>query len=41
MIPEDSLEIGQFRLLEARPLLVLPVNVTIRLLITSADVLHS
>jgi heme/copper-type cytochrome/quinol oxidase subunit 2 len=41
MIPEDELEVGQFRLLEARPYLILPVNTTIRLLVSSMDVLHS
>jgi len=41
MVPDDELELGQFRLLEARPFLVLPVGVNIRILVTSTDVLHS
>jgi cytochrome c oxidase subunit 2 len=41
MIPEDELEIGELRLLEVDNRIVVPVNTHIRLLITSADVLHS
>jgi len=41
MIPTESLQLGQLRLLEARPMLVLPVNTPIRILVSSADVLHS
>ena len=41
MIPEDLLEVGQFRLLEVDNRIVLPVKTHIRLLITAADVLHS
>lgn len=41
MLPEDDLKEGQFRLLEVDKPVWLPVNVPIRVLITSADVLHS
>lgn len=41
MIPEDELELGQFRLLEVDNRIVLPVNTHIRVIITAADVLHS
>lgn len=41
MIPEDDLEPGQLRLLEVDNRIVLPVNTHIRMIITSADVLHS
>jgi len=41
MINEDDLSKGQFRLLEVDKKLVLPINSSIRLLITSDDVLHS
>lgn len=41
MIPEDLLEVGQFRLLEVDNRIVLPVKTHVRLLITAADVLHS
>jgi cytochrome c oxidase subunit 2 len=41
MIPEDELELGQFRLLEVDNRVVLPVNTHIRVIITAADVLHS
>ena len=41
MIPEDDLELGQFRLLEVDNRIVVPVNTHIRLIITGADVLHS
>jgi len=37
----DSLEIGTKRLLEVDKRLVLPINVTLRFLITSGDVLHA
>ena len=40
MIPEDDLELGQLRLLEVDNRVVLPVNTHIRVIITSADVLH-
>jgi cytochrome c oxidase subunit 2 len=41
MIPEDDLEPGQLRLLEVDNRIVLPVEKHVRLIITSADVLHS
>lgn len=41
MIHTDDLVIGQFRLLEVDNRLYLPTHTHIRLLITSADVLHS
>jgi len=41
MIPEDDLELGQLRLLEVDNRVVLPVQTHIRVIITSADVLHS
>jgi len=40
MIPEDDLEKGGLRLLEVDNRVVLPVNTHIRILVTSADVLH-
>lgn len=41
MIAEEDLEEGQFRLLEVDNRLHVPVGQKIRLLVTSADVLHS
>lgn len=41
MIPEDDLAEGQLRLLEVDNRVVIPVENHIRVLITSADVLHS
>ena len=41
MLPEEDLPFGGFRLLEVDNRLYLPVKSSIRLLITSADVLHS
>lgn len=41
MIPTEDLEYGSFRLLEVDNRVILPVNTHIRLLVTSADVLHS
>jgi heme/copper-type cytochrome/quinol oxidase subunit 2 len=41
MIPEDDLTGGNLRLLEVDNRVVLPVQTHIRVLITSADVLHS
>jgi len=41
MIPTDDLPFGTFRLLEVDKRLVLPVDTTIRFLVTSDDVLHS
>ena len=41
MLSLDDLSFGSFRLLEVDNRIVLPVNTHIRLLVTSADVLHS
>jgi cytochrome c oxidase subunit 2 len=41
MINDEDLSKGQFRLLEVDKKLVLPINSSVRLLITSDDVLHS
>nr|NP_062483.1 cytochrome c oxidase subunit 2 [Chondrus crispus]P48869.1 RecName: Full=Cytochrome c oxidase subunit 2; AltName: Full=Cytochrome c oxidase polypeptide II [Chondrus crispus]CAA87604.1 cytochrome oxidase, subunit II [Chondrus crispus] len=41
MIPEEDLEIGQFRLLEVDNRMVIPINTHIRVIVTAADVLHS
>lgn len=41
MVPEDDLEKGGLRLLEVDNRVVLPVNTHIRILVTSADVLHA
>ena len=41
MIPEDSLEEGQLRLLEVDNRVILPVNTHVRLIATAADVIHS
>jgi cytochrome c oxidase subunit 2 len=41
MIPEDELEKGELRLLYVDNFVVLPTNTHIRIIITSADVLHS
>lgn len=41
MLQEDDLELGQLRLLEVDNRVVLPVNTNIRVILTSADVLHS
>lgn len=41
LVQEDNLELGQKRLLEVDKHVILPIHVPIRLLMTSADVLHS
>jgi len=41
MIPEEDLNFGQLRLLEVDNHLVVPINTHIRVIISSADVLHS
>lgn len=41
MIPEEDLELGQFRLLEVDNNMVIPVNTHIRIIVSAADVLHS
>ncbi|MCL7051827.1 hypothetical protein MKW94_024182 [Papaver nudicaule] len=41
MIPEDDSELGQSRLLEVDNRVVVPAKTYIRIIVTSADVLHS
>jgi cytochrome c oxidase subunit 2 len=41
MIPESDLELGQFRLLDVDNKVVVPTDTHIRLIVTSADVIHS
>ena len=41
MIPEEDLELGQFRRLEVDNRVVLPTHTHVRRLITASDVLHS
>jgi len=41
MLQEDDLEEGQLRLLEVDNRIILPIQTHVRLLLTSADVLHS
>ena len=41
IIPETEIEIGHFRLLDVDNRTVVPFNTHIRVLISSADVLHS
>jgi cytochrome c oxidase subunit 2 len=41
IIPEEDLEIGQFRLLEVDNRIIVPVNTHVRVIVTSADVIHS
>lgn len=41
IIPTNDLEEGQFRLLEVDNRVVLPIGVEIRILVTSADVIHA
>nr|QLH57014.1 cytochrome c oxidase subunit 2 [Conus trovaoi]QLH57027.1 cytochrome c oxidase subunit 2 [Varioconus equiminaensis] len=41
MVPTNELEIGDFRLLEVDHRVVLPTQTDIRVLVTSADVIHS
>jgi len=40
MVPEEDLEVGQFRLLEVDNRVMVPTNTHIRVLITASDVLH-
>jgi len=40
MIPTSDLEIGGFRLLEVDNRIIVPVNTHVRVIVTSADVLH-
>jgi heme/copper-type cytochrome/quinol oxidase subunit 2 len=41
MINEDDLALGEYRLLEVDRRVKIPFDISIRLLITSLDVLHS
>ena len=41
MVPEAELKLGDRRMLEVTESVVLPVNTYVRVLVTSADVLHS
>nr|QJE37150.1 cytochrome c oxidase subunit II [Phymorhynchus buccinoides] len=41
MVPTNELEFGDFRLLEVDHRVVLPTNTDVRVLVTSADVIHS
>nr|YP_009255783.1 cytochrome c oxidase subunit II [Placobdella lamothei]CVK87343.1 cytochrome c oxidase subunit 2 [Placobdella lamothei] len=41
MVPTDQLTSGDYRLLEVDNRLVIPVNMPIRLMLTSSDVIHS
>lgn len=41
MIPDDDLEVGQYRLLEVDNRIVVPVSTHLRFIITAADVIHS
>lgn len=41
MVPENRLEMGDFRLLEVDNRVVLPYLTQVRILIRAADVLHS
>lgn len=41
MIPEEDLNLGEFRLLEVDNNMVIPINTHIRIIVSAADVLHS
>lgn len=41
MVPTNDLEVGQFRLLEVDEKVVVPAHTHVRVIITSADVIHS
>ncbi len=41
MTPEEGLHTGEFRLLEVDHRAILPINLNIRAVVTSADVIHS
>ena len=41
MIKEEDLILGNLRLLDVDNYIMLPINTTIRLLITASDVIHS
>ena len=40
MVPEDSLELGQFRLLDVDNKLIVPSDTHVRLIVTGSDVIH-
>jgi cytochrome c oxidase subunit 2 len=41
MIKEEDLILGNLRLLDVDNYIMLPINTTVRLLITASDVIHS
>jgi cytochrome c oxidase subunit 2 len=41
MVPEDDLQVGDFRLLEVDNRVIVPVDTHVRVVVTAADVLHS
>ena len=41
MLSTEDLNLGQLRLLEVDNRIIVPVNTTIRLIVTSSDVIHS
>jgi cytochrome c oxidase subunit 2 len=41
MVPEEELQVGDFRLLEVDNRVLVPVDTHVRVVITAADVLHS
>lgn len=41
MVPEEELQVGDFRLLEVDNRIVVPVDTHVRVIVTAADVLHS
>ncbi|MAS43804.1 MAG: hypothetical protein CML43_11870 [Rhodobacteraceae bacterium] len=41
MVGEDDLELGDLRLLEVDNKVVVPKNTHVRMIVTSADVIHS
>jgi cytochrome c oxidase subunit 2 len=41
MVPEEDLELGDLRLLEVDNRVVVPAHTHVRMIITSADVIHS
>jgi heme/copper-type cytochrome/quinol oxidase subunit 2 len=41
MVPEEELEFGQLRQLQTTAPLTVPVSAHVRVIVTSADVIHS
>jgi len=41
IVPENILNLGEFRLLEVDNRLIIPINTEVRLLVSSSDVIHS